>query len=452
MNAREITKTNIEDNGFRIGQSRGNKGTEIFKTRTLFISEYGINNEGSKGRSRLIEKLTGLNLDELYIYYIKFVKNHELITLTDLNLSNQPFSIQELLDSKFESIESISIYKKSKLLGFHSISKYNTSYEDQKQLITELYSMDNCNLLTAVDSWGCPDDEDAVIKFTRHGDHEMWCGDYHLYHSDSTYCVSTSTARFFEGRVYDLNESTIDDFWSFQKDEMIEYISELDPDDTICVYSRKGKDWYVGYALKTTSFCLTFIDDDELIEGENIEFLTYTENTALTNQVYEVLESYKKDISLKSVVRNYLEKRKDEIELISEFYSDIENFILESLEANEDVEFSESLVAIEYQKIVNESLKVKEDYTVEITKSFSCTADEVTAYPYFKRLHKLGRRLNFELVQSAISNNDSISWAIKQDEEEYHFSLIEMIANLEIEKYTFGEFVDEVLDALQKEN
>ncbi len=99
------------------------------------------------------------------------------------------------------------------------------------------------------------------------------------------------------------------DFWNMTiKEEPVNYFKEIDPAESIALYHRKGKDWYIGYSLELEDVYITYKDrDGDVIEEEQSYVLKYTENKELLNKFVEWCESSKRDLEIKSYIYNELE-------------------------------------------------------------------------------------------------------------------------------------------------
>lgn len=70
------------------------------------------------------------------------------------------------------------------------------------------------------------------------------------------------------------------------------YLKELDPTEEICVYHRKGKDWYVGYSMSEEEIYLTYkTEDGDVVEGEYFKMLLWKENPEMLQKIVEVVKA-----------------------------------------------------------------------------------------------------------------------------------------------------------------
>ncbi|MFX4253355.1 hypothetical protein ACOL21_11050, partial [Aliarcobacter butzleri] len=77
--------------------------------------------------------------------------------------------------------------------------------------------------------------------------------DYILKHGNNI-CEIQSDCIYFDGRMENYNESEMD-FYEFDEGE---FLKDIDPEESICVYNRKYKDWYIGYSLNQKYMSLSY--------------------------------------------------------------------------------------------------------------------------------------------------------------------------------------------------
>lgn len=455
MNAKDITLRTIRENGFKTGKSIKGKGLEIYAPEIRVMHSYGeLSSKQIEEFNSLVEKY---DVEKLYLssYYedgtwsgtqtyetqvCKFVDLHKII------ISNP------------KSFTSIQVNRIGEKLGHISLSKYKSDRQSQIELCEDLLKLQGLTIRGEVyESYNDIEYDDEIYNFKSHGDY--YCkGDYLLEHG-SNICESTSDSIYFDGRMSNYNESEMS---IFEFDEG-EYLKEIDPKESISVYHRKGKDWYIGYSLEEKEMNIYFRDenyeyDKEECDNDSIFFVTYIENKDLIDEVSNFLKSTKEDLEMKCFIANELDEDYDyrecnvdfkAVELCFEDVDDLKELIYNRIEWNFETISSDFSKA--YNDALNERLKVDDNYIVTV-ETYSRFKDcSYSTYNHLSKLKRLEKKFNFELVKSAISENHTmVSWAIKRDNEEYHFNLASLIAHDVYGEYSVKEFLVNALAMLEK--
>lgn len=249
-----------------------------------------------------------------------------------------------------------------------------------------------------------------------------------------------------------------------------EYLKEIDPNNQIAVYHRKGKDWYVGYSIFVQDMLICYKDEDteyakDEYEQEEIYFNSFQQNEELLNEVYAYIKNVKIDLEIKSYISNEIDKdyeyRNSDLnfELLALIYEDISDFKNEILEQiSWDLKTLKTNFIEVADKVIQERVKMHEDLTIEIgrlswiSKKTDCyVAEEKTKqYSHLAILKKLEKRYGYELTRTAVSSSSkTIEWAIKKDSEEYHFNIAEVIANDISGEVSLKDFLRNVFHALE---
>lgn len=455
MNAKDITLRTIRENGFKIGKSIKGKGLEIYAPEIRVMYSYGeLSSMQIEEFKSLVEKFEA---EKLYAssYYVdgkwsgsqsyetqvcKFIDLHKLF------LENP------------KSFTSIQVNKIGEKIGHISLSKYKSDRQSQIELCQDLLKLQGLTIRgEAYESYNDIEYDDEIYTFKSHGDY--YCkGDYLLEHGSNT-CESTSDSIYFDRRMNNYNESEMN---IFEFDEC-EYLKEIDPEESISVYHREGEDWYIGYSLQDKEMNIYFKDenyeyDKEECEDDTIFFVTFKENKDLIDEVKNFLKSTKEDLEMRCFVANELDEDYDyrecnvdfsAVELCFNDVDDLKELIYNSIEWN--FENIKSDFSKAYNDALNERLKVDDNYKV-IVETYSQFKDSsFTTYNHLAKLKRLEKRFDFELVKSAISENDSmVSWAIKRGNEEYHFNLPSLIAHDVNGEYSVKELLTNALAMLEK--
>lgn len=416
------------------------------------------------------KKLSKVDIDSLYvseIYYNGEKRGH--FRYENLEASQSQVDLQKLIDSNFNGVLEAQIRcRPSKLLGYFPITKYKSDLDSQKEMMTDLLKFDGKSLY-ADDFFDYPDAldyESDVISF----DSEGWNGDYGKIHGDSHFFTDTEDCESLDARLYgnENNDAVLEEFWNCTlENELQPHLKKLDPDSKICVYHRKGKEWYIGYQYEDEQIFITYCDEDGEIQEEEQYAFYYREDFALVQKIKTVLNSYKEDVAAQSYINNalgvgcyYVDCADNEvvsyllIDLIYESRWDLRNDIMEIINYNGESIEQSFLEA--YSKAIKSNTKVLNDLTVQITTVplrmvENSASPETKNYNHLKLIKRLESRYGYKLVKTAVSDSlSNMQWAIKQGDEEYHFDIFEVVANDVEGEQTLKEFIIEVLGALEK--
>ena len=462
MNAKEISIKNIEEYGYKVGKSIRGKGTEVLRkdfqilsTWTTYIKRMDID--------YINKTISKYPIEKLYIETISY-NNDRTKHYSDAESSRKEVDIKKLIESKFKNVESFSVrHEGGSLIGYISLNKYKSDLESQQELILDLMRLEGKTIYQddfiseEVDSL---EYEEDVISFKLYRDDEYWNGDYRLVHGNNYYVEDTGECEFVNGKISNYNDSVLDDFWNYEFDEgLIPYLKEVEPDDKIAVYTRKGKDWYIGYAYDEEEVTIYYLDEDG-DEEEDVFYIPYCEpDDELFEKIVDIVKSTKEDLECRGYIYNQIEEDSKKLELM---YEDLNDFRDEVYDLIPSEKWTEKDITEAYQKaymkIEDERVKVTDDLTVKITYSYCqiCTEskpDEVYEYNHLKLLQKYGKKLGFEVVKSSISLTDeNLAWAIRKDGEEYHFDLLEVISEVEDpeNEMKLRDLVEEAFQAIEK--
>lgn len=431
MNAKNLTKSNIQNFGYVYGKSIRGKGIEIFQS-----SSYGGTlwySDNQKDKDNLIEKL---NPSELYVKECRVV-SEDGSHMTSFNFdqdfasSLKKFEIKKIFESNFEGFDYVSFYKIPKFVGYISVSKYKSDLESQKELIIDLLALEGKNV--AYDDYDYYNEDDVMNFNSSSGNYSSeWGGSIA---EDTGDCV------YVDGRLSEYNSSVVDDFWTFRDDEH-DYYKEIDPDETISVYHRKGKDWYVGYSLESLDVCIAYKEEDydydspEDFDEFTGEYLVYSPNRELLDKFVASLESDKKWLEIKSYIYNEL--RVGEYDYPDWSYNDnIFNLRIADNEFEDRFEFGYAIMDyIDSPKNNDVKSLVKDAYDKLLQKNIK---DDVLfeKYTHLKILRNIVENEGKELVYSKIGSfTEDKAYAIKFKNEEYHFSLQELYSSNPKEFYS----------------
>jgi len=432
MKAKKITIRNIEKWGYRVGKSVRGKGLELFKV-DHFVVGLWFNPSSPDSIERAKKAVEKYGLGQLYVkniwLYIGDEKKH--FQFEDAKTSQAHFNVKELLDSGFKGVTEISIYVTyPELVGYFPISGYSVSLEDQKEMVENLlrfegYVMYGDELLL---DEPYPEYLDDMITFSRHGDDNYWNGDYHLLHGESI-CQNTSDCEYLNGRMNNFNDTVVNDFWSFGIDEVKDYLDEIDPDKNIAVYSRKGKDWYVGYEYNQEEILISYLDEDGEESEETFWGYTYQEKPELIEKIVDQLIAEKRNIEVKSYMYNELRISGGYVDDWS-YNDEIFNLKVVDKEFEEEYRFEAAAVIgnyVQWDRNANAKILVADAYEKWLKENLK---DEVLfgKYRHLKMLRQIAEADGKELVYTKIGEfTDEKAYAIKFKGEEYHFTLGELL-------------------------
>lgn len=444
MNKNQIIIKNIQDNRFVVGKTIRGKGLEIFEEDSRVYYTY----------FNICKNTFNMELDKhknskLYVdsYKLKNDVNYN----SDLKIPLDNFSID------LDSLDCLNIKKEGSFLGYISLSKYKSDRDSQIQLCRDLLKLQQIGTRDEVfDSYYDIDYDDSIKSFKSDSSGNYLDGDYILKHGNNI-CEIQSDCIYFDGRMDNYNESEMD-FYEFDEGE---YLKNIDPEKTICVYNRKYKDWYIGYSLNQREVSISYkvdgtIYDKDDCEEEELFFITYKENKKLLNKVEDFLKSEKENLEMRSFINNELEEensyRETDIDfrIIDLCYDDIsslKNEIYENIKWDYPKISNEFLKA--YRKAIDSKFRIKENFKIEVEKYSQLEDSSKHVYNHLALLKRLEKRYDYELVQSFVSNSiQTIAWSIKQSKDEYHFNITEIIAEDITGNNTLKEFLVEALEAL----
>lgn len=444
MNAKQITIKNIQDNGYVIGKTIKGKGLEIFEADSRVFYSYNVS------KTTLDKELDKHKNSNFYVESYK-LKNDKYYS--DLKTPINNFSID------LDNLDFLSIKKEGSFIGYISLSKYKSDKDSQVELCRDLLKLEQIETRDEVfDSYYDIEYDDSIKSFKSDSSGKYWDGDYILKHGNSI-CELKSDCTYFNGRMDNYNESVMS-YFEFDEGEYLKYI---DPEETICVYNRKYKDWYVGYSLNQKNMNISYKEigydyDKDDCEEEELFFITYKENKELLDKVKDFLRTEKEDLEMRGFIGNELEEENSyretdiDFKIIDLCYDDVSSL---KDEIYETIEWNYSTISIEflkaYKKAIDSKFKIREDLKIEVEKYSQFEESTHNIYNHLALLKRLEKRYNYQLTQSFVSNSmQTRTWSIKQDQDEYHFNIAEVIADDITGEQSLKGFIVEALEALEK--
>lgn len=468
MTAKQITLKNINEI-VNTGRSIKGKGLQIFSYPKLLISETRwddeLLNQYEKILERLSKALKEVDLSEIYVSECRF--NNEYFNSENLDnpeqISLSKFNVKQIIESNYKGFSKITFRYKSNFLGYIKVSSYDSSLPSQQQLVKDLLELQGYSIYGDFDDYEEADSKDC--RYSRNSDYTLMHGDDNYYFEDVAEC------EYVDGRISNYNEQVLDDFWSFYSDELSN-LADVDPEQTIFISHRKGKDFYIGYCLEEEEYEINYKDDryeyeKNQWESECFSLLTSKKNEKLLERVKEIVQSWKDDCETKGFINNELEMGNTysdyynnsivEQNLINLIYGEdnkdsLRDYIIDTID-NWSVDTISDEFMKAYNLAINEHVKVYPDLRVEVTTEpeyYSSEKPIKKIYNHLKILKILGKRFDYELVYSAISSNiDVSSYAIKKNNEEYHFDISKVIAEDINGANSLKDFIRDALSKLE---
>lgn len=441
----EITRRNIHNYGYAVGEAAGNKGTAILSKSGSAC--YYFKSNGELAKKEFVETVASIGVDNIFISKINFVDGHSYYVDEEKPCfwmsKSDKYDIAEIIKSDLDGISSIHVdVVPTKIVGYLPLSKYGSDESGQKALLKDLVWLNGSEVYGEIDDeWSF---KDNAMEFDYRRDSYL-NGDYELHHGDSYTVEDTGSCEYVDGRCSPHNSSVLDDFWQLEGFDESDWLKEIDPDNAIAVYSRKGKDFYVGYTLETNEFLLSWKDEDHDYEKDECEedyfsYLSYVPNKEKIDEVVSALESIKQGLEEKSYICNELQiENYDERDW--RYNDDVFDLHLLDLIFNDRHEVRRNIEEmIDYklpikeacakanEEVIAEHVVFNLDLSFEVHEVdyFSDKEPIVEKYNQLKILKRVGKRMGFELVWSLVGNSSEYGWAVKQGGEEYHFELEEL--------------------------
>lgn len=425
MNAKQITLENIKNYGSIIGSSIRGKGLEIYD----FPKYAGMLYENTSDERKAI--LVKLDPDKVFVKECRYLSEDgkEVISKNydnDFKSSLLRHDVKKIFENDFAGFGYISFYEIPKKLGYISVSKYDATLDSQKGLITDLLALDEKEIYTNEREY-CEKDNDAIF-FEHNNEDDYYNDDYSLEYGGH-YAMDKTAAEHIDTRVYDANWSVVEDFWNFREKERF---SEIDPNETVSIYHRKGKDFYVTHSLEEFDMTLVYKEEEfnyevDDYEETNLEYLVYTPNEEGIDKCVSKIKEELKKIKTKSYLYN-------ELRISDGYGNDFSNndniFNLNIINNYFDNEF-EAACAIEDFIEWDDSQDEKKAIAIKAYDKWleANISDDVLLekYTHLKMLKTIVEQDEKEIVYSRIGDfTDDMSYAIEFKGEEYHFTLGEL--------------------------
>jgi hypothetical protein len=431
-----IIKNLTEVIGVKTGKSVKGKGIEIFEADKSFDSSWSYGLKDGSFHARLLAKIEKdqVDVDRLVIQRFyrenddcrRYIKPSEFPSITDIVSGNALADCTEIyIDIKGE-----------KLYGYLPLSKYDANditsmYQLVKDVNTLIgYKTSEQVLNSSYDEF----EEDITFK----GDGECSTGGYYSKYSDHCHVhggLSVMNPDWkevvkFDGRLSNYNDGVVSDFWAWDLDCEKEYLKELDPEDHIAVYHRKGKDWFVGYTLHSEEYELYYLDENGEEECEYAQFQYYKEDEELVEKIANSLRGLVKDCEVKGYIYNELRERagRDYGYDVWNNNDDVFNLDLIDTMYDDRIEFAHEIIDLVNYDEINDTYKsenqaVQKAYELWLEKNVIGKADDGR----FEQFTALVEGTGYVLTKTPIPNSDYVQNCVAYKGEEYHFMLAELL-------------------------
>ncbi len=415
MNAREITIRNIGNCSFHVGKSIQGKGTEVFRP-SRYLGYFGYFEDKEEHElEAMAGRIAKFPEEDTYVESIVLSNGQRFEYNGNWEASVSRFKIENLRRPWERGIQSVSYNLKPVFIGHVNIAGYKSDYESQIELIGNIHSLNGSMIVEDSFSDNSYDELANSIEFTAYDD-------YTLVHGDGV-IPDTDSCEYVDGRVNNYNDSVIDDFWNFDMAED-SWLDEIDPDGKVCVYHRKGKDWYVGSTYYQETMCIDFKDSEREDVDEELSFFIENHDQKLVNKALSYVESLKKDCEVKSLISNQLNIGA----IYGDHYPD-DTFNLNILRK----EYEDEIYDVKYSicDFVDYKLEPEEGVQRAYEEFLMYHIDDEMRlfgkYTHLQQLQKIVEREGKELVRTKIGEfTDSMAFAIRYKDEEYHFTLHEL--------------------------
>ena len=416
MNALEITEQNIKEFGFVVGKKVRCKGTELWK-QARYVSRMSPWAMKEAKQVELFKSRT--NRDDLYVSEIKLEDGTRYVFDENMiQASLDRFNVKDTIARVVDGLRGIQEVEFSALpemvTDSFKLSGYKSDRDSQADLFSDLVDLNGGKYGEFYDYYY---DKPDCMEFEKESN-----GDYSLVWGENT-VEESGDCVYVDGRMNNYNHMVNSDFWNFDMGDDNEYFKEIDPDDKICIYHRKGKDWYIGYNIEQEENVFSFINDDGEVEEEEIYYFTINEDRELLDKMVDIVSGWKKDQEVKSKINNML--RIGAYDSSDEYYGG--SFNLKILNR----EF-EDMYELRYEIADRVDYSIETDVAVENAYEQYLESNMIDMklfgkYSHLLTIKALAEADGKELVYTKVGEfTDDKKYAIAYKGHENHFSLTEL--------------------------
>ena len=284
-------ESNAAELSLVLGDDIENKGTEVFKWTIACCVYYRDNSNDTL--LNIIKFVKTLNEykkknENLFALEISFTDKDNVDkalycdNMQEVKTSIKQYPIDKIIDMiKNDEIKKVAIAPVPEKIGYIKLSEYNYTYTEQKKFIEDLYIMKDD---------ACEFNSENIINLNER---RKFSG-YDIVHGDSY--ILKNHEHEFDGKCYDFSDEAINYFWNNFSGDIFD---ELDPDNQLTVYHRKGKDWFVVPSVEEVEIALTYYEDTDDETYSYIDMMTiyeYTENSQLIEKMLEKLSELKQEV------------------------------------------------------------------------------------------------------------------------------------------------------------
>lgn len=269
----------------------------------LLISEEFSANRGTIGNNhnvlcKVLAYLKNYNFEDIYMsYYFNYGKPY-FYKNKEESIKNYPLS--RAITNNFTEITNVkfAIQNTKVPLGYINTENYDTSLKSQQNLVKDVLKILGFSVYGDFnDEQNAEKLEELINPYT----------DYELLHGNTEYCEELSLSEYVDGKLYNYNNSVLEEFWNFDKEANIEYLNDMDPDNSITVCHRKGKDFYIGYGIEEYEYEIKYKEIGESVQDECFYLYLYKEEPDLKTRITETIKQWKEDCEIRSFISNELE-------------------------------------------------------------------------------------------------------------------------------------------------
>ena len=276
---REIFEDTAKEVNINLGKGIRGKGTEVWELQDPYLVFSQYENKNKEEVIKALEKAEDVYVDQITYKDSGSTYSFNCQSVEDVNLAKKLYPIGTIIRMiKENRIISLVVGRSPKLLGYVPLSHYDTSFESQKDFIERLLELKGYEV-----EW----DEERLINLD---DSNYKRDGYEIVHG---YPLVADDAEYFDGRSWDYSDIELEDFWANFDGSIFD---DIDPDEDITVYHRKGKDWYVAPSAEDVEVTLYYENDEGEEDWEVQIAYIYKKDEELINKALDTLSSIKEDL------------------------------------------------------------------------------------------------------------------------------------------------------------
>jgi len=422
---RQVFEENAEEVGLKLGASVRAKGAEVFQKESKIFEYYYMWPEK-------FEKIKEyLNRNDVYVGYLEYRDEQDMVrTYTPIHPGKSAYSVKDVLDIPKEKLIDVAIYLKPTLLGYIPLSHYDPEdFDEQVEFITDLLNLKGLDMVE--------DDEDVFNPADK--------PDYLVAYNEGAYVFEGTYEEEFNGRMDFGNPSVLDDFWNHYQD--ICDMSDIDPDEDIVVYTRKGKDWYVAPAIELDSYSIAYLKEDHeseyYIEYDGYDGAIFKSNVgSIVRKAIHRLAAIKRDLELEGCL---CDAANIEVYDYDNLYDDIQlnmNILSKEYEYRWDIKEAVG------EHLEDHGFTPEKELQIAYEKFLLSKLDDrkylFGKYKHLPMLENIAKQEGVRFFYDKDSEITEPMYALEYKGEVYHFELRELY-------FTYPKaFFEEVLEKLQR--